>query len=343
MKKQYSLPPTILNFLEEKRLSSSRKDKALADAILKLSDHFVFSTGEKTPWQSNETFEAYLFYFFTLNAFRWLKVSDHANYFHFFTDNCELVDFGAGLGTASLSLVHSLQRKFKSVHLIESSEKALFFLEQNKNLFPCEVTLSKNLNTHTILPNQILLFSYSLVELGKVPDWAFQFEKIIIVEPSTQTVGRQLMQTRKIFQDQGFTVVAPCTHQGACPQLEKSKTDWCHDRVEIHQPEWFQKLEAQLPIKNKTLTFSYLILEKKTQSKSLSKLSEKSLVRVVGDPLFEKGRTRQMICQNEDRQYISMLDRDCKQKGITNWPYDRGDLIELPNEFESKSNEIRLK
>lgn len=343
MKKKYSLPEPILNLLTDLKSANNKKDKAMAESILKLSDHFIFSTGDKTPWDNKETFDAYLFYFFPLNYLRWLKVIEQTNRLNFFDGVTELVDFGAGLGTASLALTQTLKSKIKKIHVVEDSDKAINFIKTHQHFFNSELTFEKKFSESIISKEQVLLLSYSLVELESLPQWALNFEKIIIIEPSTQIVGRKLMRLRESLIQNDFSVAAPCTHQGSCPLLEQSKTDWCHDRTEVELPPWMQKIEFYLPMKNKTLTYSYLALQKNSKNTFDTKKSEqqsKPFVRVVGDPLFEKGRTRQLICRNENREYLTQLNREHKGK---TWSYDRGDLIQLPDNIEYKNNELRIK
>lgn len=343
MKKKYSLPEPILNLLTDLKSANNKKDKAMAESILKLSDHFIFSTGDKTPWENKDTFDAYLFYFFPLNYLRWLKVIEQTNRLHFFDGVTELVDFGAGLGTASLALTQTLKSKIKKIHIVEDSDKAINFIKTHQHIFNSELTFEKKFSENNISKEQVLLLSYSLVELESLPQWALNFEKIIIIEPSTQTVGRKLMRLRESLIQNGFSVAAPCTHQSSCPLLEQSKTDWCHDRAEVELPQWMQKIEFYLPMKNKTLTYSYLALQKNNKNTfevKSSELQSKPFVRVVGDPLFEKGRTRQLVCRNENREYLTQLNREHKGK---TWAYDRGDLIQLPDNIEYKNNELRIK
>ncbi|TDW76811.1 small ribosomal subunit Rsm22 family protein [Kribbella pratensis] len=57
---------------------------------------------------------------------------------------------------------------------------------------------------------------------------------IVLVEPGTPHGHRRTLEARDQLIDDGFTIAAPCPHQGECP------TDWCHfaarlPRTELHR------------------------------------------------------------------------------------------------------------
>jgi hypothetical protein len=94
-------------------------------------------------------------------------------------------------------------------------------------------------------------------------------------------------------------------------------------------------MEAQLPFKNQTLTMSYLLARKIPPP---ANLTEHKLARITGDKLEEKGKARQLVCQGPHREFLSWLHKDGVPPTIP-----RGALIEFPENFEKKSNEIRTK
>ena len=177
------------------------------------------------------------------------------------------------------------------------------------------------------------MFSYSLTEVKDLPkDWQ-TFEALMILEPSTSQDGRKLLEIRSQLIKAGYHIWAPCTHQKACPLLTHSKNDWCHDRAHVKAPAWFADLEQHLPMKNRTVTTSYLLARKKAPPEVLS-----NLARLTGDSLNEKGKTRQLICKGEEREYLSWM-----HKTISPQVLARGELIHLPENLEVKSNELRVK
>ena len=201
----------------------------------------------------------------------------------------------------------------------------------------CQLNLSSfyklSLKNLSIDPKKsLLIFSYSLTEMKSLPDGYDQFESIMILEPSTQDDGRKLLQTREKLIAQGYHVWAPCVHQQSCPLQNQSKTDWCHDRFHVKAPDWFLKMEPFLPFRNRTITTSYLLAKKTPPPAEI-----KNFARITGDSLDEKGKTRQLVCRNTDREFLTWM-----HKSITVQTIPRGELVTLPTELEKKSNELRL-
>lgn len=307
----------------------------IADNVLKLSDYFIKNPDGETPWAEPWAQSAYLHYYHVLNLKRLEYVFQQASTLGFFEQIEKLIDYGAGLGAATLCAL-SLQKESQlprlEHHLIE---KNTFAKKMASESFGDLVDLKwhsqlsdlKNL-TKT---NMVFVFSYSLTELQQIPTEALNAEALIFVEPATRQDGRLLMKLREQLLQKGFFAWAPCVHQKECPLLHQSKTDWCHHRILNTPDEKFLEIEKHLPIKNKTLTFSYLLVRKRPPPAALQ-----NKIRVIGDPLVEKGKVRMAICRNTEREYLSWLTRE----STPNLP-ERGQLIAPPLSFEKKGNELR--
>lgn len=324
----YKLPDDLEIWIEKylnRYQHSLQKPGPLAKAVLAVSKNFQ-SQESTTPWQTSDQWAAYIGYYLPLNYIRSLKVIDEAKHWDLFDGVDEIVDFGCGPGTFSKALAQDSELSFStfSGYDIEGRLGALY-LDTPRSGF--------DMSFKTGVPDRpknssLLVSSYTLNELSKIPDWLFNFKSMIIVEPSTKQAFPRLLELRKTLMEQGYQVIAPCPHSHQCP-LQESKKDWCHDRVLWEQPEWFQKLENQLPIKNRTLTYSYLIATKK-------QIERHNHWRVVGDSLIEKGKTRWMICRSDQREFLSHLKRHGEAPHLS-----RGDRIFIEN-CEAKGNEIRF-
>ena len=126
----------------------------------------------------------------------------------------------------------------------------------------------------------LLLLSYVLTEQLTPPAEILQYDSVIVMEPSTHQDGRRLMEWREMWIQNGFHIWAPCTHQSACPLLHHSKKDWCHDRVIWERPDWWLEMEKHLPFKNKSVTFSYVMMSRRAPP-----LAPVGLARLVGEPV----------------------------------------------------------
>lgn len=337
MFKKYSFPDKYQEKIENalQSLGFSLKDpKPLAECILELSD-FYQKKEKITPWSTKRTQAAYLAYFLPLNYIRNLKVFDEAKRLAFAPSHKSLLDFGFGLGSGYLAAKDSGVLNTKSkIYAVDSSEVPLslfkkFFKEADEDI---EFQTHFNPQKENI---DLALFSYSLNELPDAAPWLKTVPHLIVLEPSTQVLGRQLMARREELIEQGFSIWAPCTHQQQCPLLHQSKHDWCHDRVHWSPPTWWQQIEALLPMKNQTMTLSYLMASQNPAPQSVTPTGF-SKGRIVGDDLPEKGKTRWLFCQGPEREFLSWL----KKSGETP-DLHRGEYIELEI-LEKKGNELRF-
>ena len=296
-----------------------------------------------TPWNQDWAVAAYISYYFPLNWMRSFAVFQEGQRWSFFSGLENIIDFGSGLGSGSWP---ALVENKLSAQFIELSSVAQQIHRSLLALSVAEKEIAnyqwlKQVGQNFLVPPASLgVFSYSLTEVIELPSWATQLEKLLIIEPATRDDGRRLMETRSKLLQQGWHIVAPCTHQGLCPLLTHSKSDWCHDRIHWKMPTWFQEIEKHLPIKNSTLTFSYLLATKTPshQAKISDRKLTTQLARITGDHLPEKGKTRQLVCRGEAREYLAWMSRHGEFPEIP-----RGVLIEWPDDGESKSNEIRLR
>ena len=84
-------------------------------------------------------------------------------------------------------------------------------------------------------------------------------------------------------------------------------------------------------MKNRTLTMSYLLMRKTPPEKT-------KMARIVGDLLKEKGKNRQLVCRGPNREFLTWMH---KNKLLQEIP--RGVLVDIPEDSEKISNEIRIK
>ncbi len=326
MIKKYSLTQEFQQKIQlalESHGHSFAQPQKIAKAVLKLSDHYQ-QARQTTPWNDPDCVAAQLAYFLPLNFVRNKRVFDEAEKQNFPATAEYFLDYGVGLGPTHQVLRESPWRDGKKAYsALDQSPKALdLFL---KNFQPPPLAKwAPSLSDKTCAA-----FSYSLNELQETPPWFWNLAEIMIIEPSTGDKGRKLMQLRAQLIDRGYFIWAPCTHQNSCPLLTQSKKDWCHDRVHWEQPSWFEEIEKHLPIKNNTLTFSYLLA-----SKTPPPVVDNG--RIVGDPLKEKGKVRWLYCQGPEREFLSWLN---KQGAPPDW--QRGELLPT-REFEKRGNELRF-
>lgn len=308
-----SLHPRLLKIFKEQNWDWS--PKKIADDILRLSDFYIQNPKATTPWDQAWAQKALLCYYWPLNTLRFQSVYQELQESNFFNGIDQFIDFGAGPATAA----SVLYEKQKSVLAVETSTVP-------QKWFP-EIQWAQNFQVQS---KTCFILSYSLTEMSQLPTQALQSDALIIIEPASQVDGRNLLQLRSELIKQKYSVWAPCSHQDDCPLLVHSKTDWCHDRIHFEAPTWFLEIEHHLPIKNKTLTMSYLAVKKQSPAPP-------TWARLTGDLLNEKGKSRQLICRGPQREFLAWMHRDGEVP-----EYFRGEKV-LVSEFEQKSNELRVK
>jgi hypothetical protein len=358
------IPESIIKMIEE----SWKEPGITAQCILKQSDFYIENPKSTTPWDKEFARRSQLAYYLPLNlvrslrTFSQLKSNPLRNYQDFFSTIENYWELGSGLSPSYFALLEEFPNlKFANVNFIESSAYAQ---ELHKNLLDKYLQIKKTIAADSDktaglstavgsaaagtyshqwtrqhpskdidLSQSLVVCSYSLTELDSPPDWLFRAKALIIIEPATREDGRKLLKLRNQLIERGYLIWAPCLHQQACPLLAETKNDWCHDRIHFEKPEALQKIENLLPIKNETLTFSYLIAHKRSDNK----IAVETLVRVTGDFLNEKGKSKQMVCRNSRREFLTQLKRHTDPM-----EYQRGDLLKIEGPVKLVGNEIRL-
>ena len=316
------VPYKVDQFLEKKwNLFAEKEKNEISKQIIQMSHHYQNPEGLETPWQDFS--RAYLFYFFPLNLARGSALFQSFEK-HFSWTHDHLFDVGAGIGNLNI-----YQKVFPN--LLSGD---LTFIEHSSvptDLFPTEGKWLKKWPS-SIPPKSLGFFSFSWVEMKTSAKELASFESLVLMEPSTSNSARKLMALRSELIEEGFQILAPCTHQKSCPLLIHSQKDWCHDRIHFEPSPWFLDLEDRLPMKNRTLTFSYLVATKGNLKSNFT-----GEARVIGDTLKEKGKTRQAGCLDDERRFLSWLKKDFKNPETL----DHGILIQIDGEQE-KGNELRV-
>lgn len=314
---------------------SYKTPSQLSKAVIKTSEYFISRQGA-SPWENKDFAAAYIAHFLPMNIFRWFKVFDRIEPLNFLQFK-NFYDFGAGPLTFKLAYALKFQcfdihYKFEEPHLnpTKIGDQLYKSLARSIKDFSENVTANKG-------DSDTLILSYALNELKDIPKTFWDFKNILILEPSSQKISRQLMTFKEISKEHKFLPMAPCTHSDKCPLLYKSKKDWCFDRTTIQLPKISHELYKILPFDSINLTFSYLWLSR-TPS-----ILEPGLFRTVGDWQNEKGKKKIMICRSSQREFLSLLDRNEHHQLNPNLNFERGDLNQLDIPYEIKGQEIRIK
>jgi SAM-dependent methyltransferase len=132
-------------------------------------------------------------------------------------------------------------------------------------------------------------------------------EAVLWVEPGTHAVSRALGALREEFRS-AFHVVAPCTHQNACPILAPDNSrDWCHHFApapsEIFATSDWVKFGQRAGIDLRSLPYCFLALDRRPVA------AAPGLARVIGRPELFKPYARVLNCDAAGLAELTLLKR----------------------------------
>lgn len=317
----------VLKALQDRGVNLE-EPRQLAAQVKQLSDFYLSAPGRSTPWDLPYATPAYLAYFQTLNFVRLRAAFQEVKRFLPLESFTQIWDFGSGLGTTQWVLESEPSITPRPLFSIESSKPAM---ELHRELAECSKWQPQFVKSVQPVKGALAVFSYSFLEMQNALPNLGAFDHLLIVEPSFRETSRDLMRWRQRLIDDGFHPLAPCTHAQECPLLTLSQRDWCHMRIHFSAPAWFEQLENFLPMKNRTLTYSYLLM-----SRSITDSRFRGAARVIGDTLEERGKTRQMVCRGPKREFLSWLHKQGEAPAIPHGALVRGTETAI-----EKSGELR--
>ena len=126
---------------------------------------------------------------------------------------------------------------------------------------------------------------------------------MIVLEPALRTTTREVMTVReRLVASKNVHVVAPCTSEGACPLLRRER-DWCHADDALSLPEPLATIARGAGLRFEGLSYAYLTIARAARTPS-------EVLRVVGGPIVQKGRTEWHLCHAPSLVKLAVLHRD---------------------------------
>ena len=295
-------------------------DPDLPKAIAQTHEFYIEQPEARSPWSKLWFQKAYLAFYLPRNYLRYQGVLQRLSALESFTQLRQLTDWGSGNG----AFAFAARERFPGLQIkcVELCKEAR---EQHRLLGAEEIDFVTE-----DFQSQALVMSYSLTEQQGLPEFVKKFDRVLLLEPSTHQDGRRLLGLREQLLADSYQALAPCTHQGRCPLLHHSAGDWCHDSFSVQYPDYLKRIEPQLPMRLGDLSVSYLYMSRREKNPFQGKL------RVVGNPLVERGKRKQLICRGEEREFLSWF---TKRQTVPD--FYRGDLLELEEEPEKRANELR--
>ncbi len=227
-----------------------------------------------------------------------------------------VVDVGAGLGASALGLACLLRETRPKLNLdltlVDDDRVALGIAERLfARLFPVDrVTVRVAVaNVAGFTPPaevELVLASNVLCEVesagasaladgrgaAMVARWVRATAPkghVLIVEPALRRTARSLQGLRGRMLAAGFSIVGPCTHDGACPLLVDAR-DWCHEDRAVSLPPALIPLARGAGLHFEGLSFAYLAVTRESLDIGRAR------GRVVAPPREAKGKRGLTLC-----------------------------------------------
>lgn len=187
-----------------------------------------------------------------------------------------LLDYGCGTGMASLRVLNWLAPgQVDHVYLYDRSPKAMLFAaDRIKEQFPgVRVEPMSRLNWPQPR-SYLLLASHIFTEINRdsqkdLLEGASKSQGILFVDAGTKQVSEKLIGFRRDLGSNHFRVLAPCSHQNACPLSSQSHPQhWCHFFAKVpqiaFQSSFWREFSEKLSIDLRSLPLSYLVMQEGT-------------------------------------------------------------------------------
>jgi len=277
-------------------------------ALDRLRDGFLRSaTVDSSYWESTAALASYDLTYGERIGWKWDQTLRELRLRGWRPRARRVFDWGCGSGIASRRVISFFgAENFDALTVWDHSPLACdFTVEAARDLFPI---LDINQATPGFLqsaePIGLLIISHVLNEL---PPTALsglralidRAEGVLWVDAGTHKVSRQLGAIHDEVRAD-FTLVAPCTHQNACPMFASgNERHWCHffgpPPAEIFaNPDWV-KFGQRAGIDLRSLPYSFLALDRPPQGTDDGP-QPTGLSRVIGRPEHFKPYARLLNC-----------------------------------------------
>lgn len=207
-----------------------------------------------------------------------------------------LLDIGAGPGVATWAAIAAWPT-ISHVTLCEQDKDFAELAATLNKTSEIEVLDAANiiLKSEVTLPVEVVadmvIASYMLAELplATMPQiaqrlWGRAKQVLLLVEPGTPQGFARLRAVRDTLLGQGAFVVAPCTHQNACPM---ATNDWCHFKARVQRSrEHMHAKGANVPFEDEA--YAFLVLSRHPVGQSGG--------RIIAPPTTTKAGVTMRLC-----------------------------------------------
>jgi hypothetical protein len=293
---------------------------------------------EALRWPEKD-FELYHSYFGFLTALKTKSVIEELHRYQILSvdEPLEIVELGAGTLGASMGAVDAVTELGGKVSRIQGIDVQETAFRWAKSKFSSALgsrveylrnppKLEENAPRLVIAANFLIEIQQELRSNALMLWLEEQFEKcsgkslFVFIEPAEFDFNQKFLELRDAWSKK-IRVLLPCTHQKACPAL--SQKEWCHEDRLYEAPSAYWNMVHQLGFRQKSLSFSLLVLGKKPPR------FEAHFARVVSDDVSGKGQCERWLCADGKRWKQSELLRHETEAKLSFYESLRGDVVDL--------------
>jgi len=266
--------------------------------LRELREGFLKNTSHNY-WHTQEDLELYDHTYAERIAWKWNAVLRDLTNLGWRSHAHQILDWGCGTGIAARTV--STWSGISQVALLDQSELALNFAHTKLRESGCTTWnhVAWQHDQPTLLLISHVIGELDEKELQNLASFATHADEIIWVEPGSYELSRRLGMVRQEILQAGHHLIAPCTHEDACPMFqEKQVRDWCHffakPPPEIFQSSFWHEASHELGIDLRSLPYSFLAFAKETDLGKKTGLSGPE--RLIGHPRVLKAHGKLFCC-----------------------------------------------
>ena len=278
-----------------------------------------FLGGEPCPgpyWASTSDLASYDFTFGERIGWKWDAVLDEVEDRGWRPPGGTVLDWGCGSGIAGRRVIGRFgANSFAELKVWDHSEAARDFARQKAaQEFPGLTVTDASDFIGGSQPIGLLVISHVINELqppalAEIGALVGRSRAVIWTEPGSSDTSRALGALRDQWVND-FKVVAPCTHQNACPILQEgNERHWCHHFAAppsfIFADSNWVKFGQRAGIDLRSLPYSFISLDRQWTG------GQEKLSRVIGRPEHFKPYVRLLNCDSSGLAELSVMKRDC--------------------------------
>lgn len=211
--------------------------------------------------------------------------------------SAQLLDWGCGTGIAARAV--AAWSGICTAQVFDQSPLAAAFARDR--LRAAGITAHIHASPEAIPPGTLLVLSHVLGELrpdeaDKLAAFAASADEILWVEPGSRDISRRLSRVRDTLLQTDHQLLAPCTHQHACPMLTpENERHWCHffapPPTEVFQSPFWREVSLRLGIDLRALPYSFL-----ATSRIATTALPANAERLIGHPRELKAHCKLLCC-----------------------------------------------